>query len=90
MKEIVDDPVAMALVNSSGCCATKAITLSNRMQLIQRLIFHETVLKREKQLAAFRNGLDTLGLLRLIFMNPELKTLFVQLTALEFISLLDC
>ena len=95
MDKIVDDPVAMALVNSSGWCTTKAITMSNKMQLIQGLIFHETVLKREKQLAAFRKALHTLGLLKLILMNPELKTLFVhnggsKLSALVFISLLEC
>ena len=95
LDKILDDPVAMALVNASGWSATKTIDMVTKNQLVQGLILHETVIKREKQLAAFRARLKKVGFLKLLQRNPQLKELLIynpdtKLTTSDVISLLDC
>ena len=85
--------MSMALINSSGWSPVKQVTVTTKTELVQGLIFNEVVYKRDKQLRALRKGLENLGLLKLLQMNPELKNLLVfeqsHLTGTLFLSLLE-
>ena len=70
----------------------EVVTIENKASLVQRLVDEEVIIKRERNLKAFRKGLETLGLLQLVIDYPSLmKPYFVMesnsLTPAEFFSL---
>ena len=92
LDSVVDEPQNISILNSSSWNVVEAVTIENKASLVQRLIDEEVVIKRERNLKAFRKGLETLGLLHLLTSYPSLmKPYFVMecnpLTPAKFFSL---
>ena len=92
INQLLDQEVSMVLVNSSGWSPMKVVNKTTKNELVQGLLFNEVIYKREKQLQAFRKGLDRLGFLQLLKMNPVLRYLLVHeetpMTSSMFLSLI--
>ncbi len=68
----------MCLINASGWSVSTPINLPTKARLLQGLIWDEVVGKRERQLRAFRKGLDNFGILKMIVDHRDLaEELFV-------------
>lgn len=84
----------MTLVNASGWSVSTPINLSTKGALLQGLVWDEVVGKRERQVRAFRKGLDRFGLLDMIVRHRDLaEELFVfhesTLSLAEFKNLMS-
>lgn len=95
INDVLENSSIMAIVNHSRWSVTDAITKSNKLALLQQLIWEEVVHRREHNLKAFRKGLNILGIVNLIQHNPNItRPLFVfdgnaTLTSQQFISMIE-
>ena len=76
---VLDEDKYIAIVNSSGWPGTKVITLTNKTEFVNCLVWQQIVSSREEAVIAFGHGLELVGLHTLIRRNwKELKQLFVK------------
>ena len=88
---LLDKDKYLAIVNSSGWPINKRLTINSRAEFLEGLIHQELIVKRERMITAFGQGLEHLGVLSLIRSNwKTLKSVLVydpkmQLSAEIFI-----
>ena len=63
----------MAIVNSSGWPITRQLNLKNRAEFLEGLIHQELIVKRERMITAFGQGLEHLGVLSLVRSNCKVS-----------------
>ncbi len=91
---IIDQPVHTHILNGSAWSAIEPVTMASKTRLLQQLMQEEVLVKRDKNLQAFRRGLTTLGVLDLITAYPSLMRPFFiwrdqPLTAQSFMEMVE-
>ena len=91
----MDKEESIAILNNSSWNVVEPITSHNKAVLIQRLIDEDVIVRRERNMKAFRRGLEALGFLKLPIKHTSLmKHFFVvehkALTPEEFLGLVTC
>ena len=73
---IVDEPDNLAVLNGSSWNVIDPVTMRNKHSFVQRLIDEEVIVKRERNLKAFRQGLQAMNFLSLVVKFPSLMQPF--------------
>ncbi len=73
---IVDEPDNLAVLNASSWNVIDPVTMRNKHSFVQRLIDEEVIVKRERNLKAFRQGLQAMNFLSLVVKFPSLMQQF--------------